>query len=431
MVRATSLPVEAQAHSACPANVMQWPSGLTAIHQPVPATPVVVADVWVQAGSRREPAQWLGMAHFLEHMIFKGTERIAPGAFDRAIEQRGGTANAATSHDYAHFFITAAATDIERTLPELAELLLHARIPEGEFDCERDVVLEELNGCHDDPDWWGFQALCESLYPHHPYGRPILGTAERLQAHSPEDMRRFHRAHYQPENVSVALVGGIEQQRARALIESAFSAFAPRSEAPPVAIEPDPPLATIRRQQIRSSRIEQARLLMGWRGPGTDCLDDAVGLDVLSALLGEGRSSRLVQELREQKQLVQDIGCEFSLQRDSSLIAICALLPLEHAEAVEAIVRDRLRQLQQVPVAAGELARAQRLLCNDYAFSTETPGQLAGLYGYYSTVARLEQATSYPHRVRQIGPQDLQRLAAQYLSPDRYAVTLVKPDPDA
>ena len=409
------------------ADVFTLGNGLTVIHQHVPATPVVVVDVWVKAGACTEPEEWCGMAHFLEHMIFKGTNLLAPGVFDEVIENRGGVTNAATSHDYAHFFITTAAQYLEDTLPALAELLLNAAIPEAEFGRERDVVLEEIRSCYDNPDYVGFQALTESVYQRHPYGRPILGTEAHLMEHCPEKMRRFHKHHYQPENITVAIVGGVAKEAALELVNQSFQSFCPRMDCPRVEAEAEPPLTEIRRQELYLPRLEQSRLLMGWIGPGVDRLGDAYGLDLLSVLLAEGRSSRLVRELREEQGLVQGVSSGFSLQRDSSLFTISACLEAQRLEQVEAVIRDRIYQLQTMPVSEAELNRCKRLLCNDYAFSTEAPSQLAGLYGYYNTIASAELAVTYPEQIQRLKPEDLQQLAQQYLSPHYYAVTVLQP----
>lgn len=409
------------------ANTFRLDNELTVIHQHLPATPVVVADVWVKAGASVEPHEWSGMAHFLEHMIFKGSSRVATGEFDWVVENSGGMANAATSHDYAHFFLTTAVSYLPETLPYLADIVLNASIPQEEFLCERDVVLEEIRSSYDDPDWLGFQTLCQSLYQYHPYRRSILGEEEFLLQHSPEQMRCFHRTHYQPENMTVVLVGGIEQEIALSLVNEAFAEFSIRSECPPYKIEAEPPLTSIRRHELKLPRIEQARLLMGWIGPGAERLEDGIGLDVLSVILAGGRCSRLVRELREEKQLVLDICSDFSLQRDSSLFTISAWLEPQYLKTVEKIICDRLAELQTTAIAEVELSRAQRLLGNDYIFSTETPGQLAGIYGYYNTISTVEQSLVYPITLNRLQPKDFQRLANQYLSPERYAVTVLKP----
>lgn len=410
-----------------PGTISRLDNGLTIIHQYLPATPVVVADVWVRAGATRDPENWAGMAHFLEHMIFKGTKTLAPGVFDREIENQGGMTNAATSHDYAHYLLTIAAPYLEDTLPYLAELLLNAAIPENEFVRERDVVLEEIRQAHDDPDWLGFQALSESIYQRHPYGRSVLGTESELMKQSPEAMRYFHRAHYQPENMTVVIVGGIAQEHALELVSQSFQPFL-RSDCPQSEAVGKPLSMTgIRRQELYLPRLEQARLLIAWTGPGVAQFRSAYGLDLLSVLLAEGRSSRLVRQLREEQQLVQAISSNFSLQRDSSLFTISAWLEPQQLERVESLICAQMEELQTTQVSLEELARCKRLLCNEYAFSTETPNQLAGLYGYYNIIAEAELAITYPDQIQSFQAEELQRLAQQYLSPQQYAITVLKP----
>ena len=409
------------------ANIFNLDNGLTLIHQYLPATPVVVSDIWVQAGAIAEPDAWSGMAHFLEHMIFKGSPRVRVGEFDWVVENRGGIANAATSHDYAHFYLTTAANHIEETLPYLADILLHATIPDEEFIRERDVVLEEIRSSYDDPDWVAFQTLCQTLYQQHPYKRPILGEVELLMKHTPNMMRCFHRTHYQPENMTVVLVGGIEQESALSLVNQTFGEFSVRSECPPNIVNAEPPLIGIRREELHLSRIEHGRLLMGWNCPGADYLETAVGLDLLSVILAGGRCSRLVQELREEKHLALDICSEFSLQKDSSLFTISVWLDGENLDIVENLICDRLYQLQTTPITETELNRAKKLLLNDYIFSTETPAQLAGIYGYYNIISNLEECLLYPQLVNNISSSQLERFANLYLSPERYASVRLKP----
>jgi len=418
-----------------PASITLLDNGLTVIHQHTPAMPVAAVDVWVKAGSVLETDAWSGMAHFLEHMIFKGTAKIAPGVFDREVEHRGGVTNAATSYDYAHYFIATAAQHLEETLPYLADILLNAAIPDDEFDRERDVVLEEIRQSYDNPDCVAFQVLSETVYQRHPYGRPILGNEETLMARSPDEMRAFHRTYYQPENLTVVVVGDVSQDAALSLVDRTFHNFSDRETCPQHSPEAEPPITQIRRKELLMPRIEQARLMMAWLGSGMDSLvqsldeqlNAAYGLDLLSVLLAEGRTSRLVWELREQRNLVQAISSGFSVQRESGLFTITAWLEAEDLARVEAIICDRLSELASLPISEAELSRCKRLLCNDYAFSTETPSQLAGLYGYYSMIVHPEVVCTYPQRIQAIQPEDLQRLAAQYLSPYHYAVTVVKP----
>ena len=406
-------------------SVVVLPNGLTVIHQEM-ATPAAVVDVWVRAGASKEPAEWAGMAHFLEHMVFKGTQRLQPGEFDWAIESQGGMTNAATSHDYAHFYITVAASALPQTLPYLADLLLCAAIPADEFVRERQVVLEEIRQAHDDPDWVGYQALCELLYGEHAYGRAVLGSPDILSARSPEEMRRFHQAHYQPQNMTVVIAGGISQQTALSLVQQSFDRFAPAIWCPEAEAKPLP-MPSHQRRVIALPNLEQSRLTMAWMGPGIADLPRACGLDVISVLLGGGQTSRLVRELREERQLVRDVSSSFSLQADCSVLSLSMWLEAEHVETVEELVCDRIRQLAHTPVTATELARAKRLLLTDYAFSTETPGQIAGLYGYYATIAEPSLAATYPQQLQATTAEDLQQIAQDYLNTQRYTAVVLNP----
>lgn len=401
-----------------PANVIQLDSGLTVIHQEIATTPVVVVDVWIKAGARYEPNSWTGMAHFLEHMVFKGTEQILPGVFDAAIESRGGLTNAATSHDYAHFYMTIAADDLVEALPYLAELLLHAAIPADEFVRERHVVIEEIHQSWDNPDWIGFQTLSEMIYGDHPYGRSVLGSPEILQERSPEEMRQFHRTYYQPDNMQVVITGGVSLDRVLELVRSTFRTFSKRESCPAADLLSSPRLMTNPQHTLSLPRLEHGRLLMAWLGPGIDDLEAACGLDILATVLAEGRMSRLVRELREDRQWVDDIASSFSVQQDCSLFVLSAWLAPNHIKEVEQVICDRIASLATIPLSAPELERAQRVLCNDYAFSMETPGQLAGLYGYYGTLATPELSLAYPDHIRSCTAEQLLPLAGQYLSPN-------------
>jgi zinc protease len=409
------------------ANTFQLSNGLTIIHQYLPATPVVVSDIWVKAGAIAEPEAWSGMAHFLEHMIFKGSPNVMVGEFDWLIESTGGIANAATSYDYAHFYLTTAAAHFEQTLPCLADILLRANIPDDEFIREREVVIEEIHSSYDDPDFIGYQALCQNAYEHHPYRRSILGEKELLLEHTPNQMRCFHRTYYQPENMTIIIVGGIEQERALALVNENFSQFSVRSECPPSRIAVEPPVVSIRRQELYLPRIEQSRLLMAWICPGSESLPEAIALDLIALILTGGRSSGLVRELREERQVVMDIDCSLSLQKDSSMFSIGALLETEHLAMVEQMICDRLNQLHHHLIPAAEIASAKRQLINDYIFSTETPSQLASIYGFYNIVATAAHSALYPQMIAQLQPEQLQAIAQRYLSPEHYAVTVLKP----
>ena len=397
-------------------------NGLKIIHQEISTTPVVVADVWLNTGVTSEPDLWSGMSHFLEHMIFKGSRNILPGEFDYAIESKGGFANAATSYDYTHFFLTMASQYLPETLPYLGEILLQAEIPDDQFYLEREVVLEEIRCSYDDYDWVGLQAINNLIYQQHPYGKSVLGDENLLLKNTPNQMRCYHKAHYQPENINIVLVGNIKRDQAISLVEKNFSNFSVRSECPSVNFDSEPPMVEVRRQELFLPRLEQSRLIMGWMGPGIGDLKGAIALDMLSIILACGRTSRLVKQLREELNLVLDICCQFSLQKHSSLFTICAYLDGDNINQVENLIRKEIHNLQIKPVSQQELDNCKRGLCHDYIFSTETPEQLAGLYGYYQILGDASLAKQYIQLLTSLSAEKLQSYACQYLSSEYYSI---------
>lgn len=208
------------------ANFLKLDNGLTLIHQELPTVSVVSVDIWVSAGTAAEPKEWSGVAHFLEHMIFKGTDKVLPGEFDWLIESQGGIANAATSHDYAHFMFTTAVNNFSSTLSHLAEMLLFAGIPDDEFEQERLVVLEEMHQALDDPNWLAYQSLIQTAYGEHPYSRSVLGEEHIIENITPAQMRQYHRYHYHPEQMTVVVAGAVSVQEALASVERAFAGVA-------------------------------------------------------------------------------------------------------------------------------------------------------------------------------------------------------------
>ncbi len=416
-------------------------NGLTLIHQEIPTTATVTVDVWVEAGAVSEPNEWSGMAHFLEHMIFKGTNKILPGQFDYIIESQGGVTNAATSHDYAHFMFTTAANHFAHTLPHLAEMLLGASIPDHEFNQERLVVIEEIHQAWDDPDWLGYQNLLQIAYGQHPYSRSVLGTPEILQSLTPERMRQYHRSRYRPELMTVVVVGAVSLVETIALVSQAFDVFQ-RNTHPAVLSKignnvesinnTQLGLTGIRRKISHLPRLQHSRLTMAWLGPSVANWQDALRLELLAVILAGGRSSRLVRELREELGWVQDIGSSFSMQKEPSLFSISAHLDACYLEHVEHKIQQHVSELGENLVTSSELTRAKRNLRNNFAFAVESPYQLAGFLGYHGMLGCknlcANWSTAYTDLITAVEPEDLQDLAKRYLSPNSYVLTSLMPE---
>lgn len=384
-----------------------------------------------------EPEECSGIAHFLEHMIFKGTENIRPGEFDCLIEMQGGITNAATSHDYAHYTFTAASDSFGSTLPYLSEMLLDASIPDDEFEQERLVVLEEMRQSQDDPDWLAFQNLMQTAYSNHPYKRSILGSEEVILSLTPDQMRRFHRNRYRPDLMTVVVVGAIAQQEAIDVVSAAFTSSThtstSRQKAEFCGLESAilPTLSNISRHQDYLPRLQHSRMTMAWMGPCVDRLEDALQLELVSTILAEGRSSRLVKELREDLGWVHDICSDFTLQREPGLFTVAAYLDVQYLEPVEHKILEQIHHITTTPVAATELQRAKRSLCNSFAFAIESPDRLASFLGYHGLLGCQGLCSDwsylYASTIEKVQPQDLLKLAQKYLSPEKYAIASLVP----
>jgi zinc protease len=414
-------------------TVRRLPNGLTIIAEQMPVEAVNL-NIYLNVGSVQETDAINGMAHFLEHMVFKGTSRLAAGEFERLIEERGAVTNAATSQDYTHYYITTAPKDFAALAPLQIDVVTNPRIPDDDFEREKLVVLEEIRRSHDSSSRRIYQQAIEVAFAKLPYRRSVLGPESVIEGVTSQQMRYFHATHYQPTAMTAVAVGNLPVEE---LIDIVADGFASQTGTIPAAEfvgkkshpTPEPAFARIVRKEYIDPSLQQARLIMVWRVPGLLNLSETYPLDILAAILSSGRTSRLVQELREERQLVNSISVSNMSNRIQGLFYLSAQLPSENLAQVEQIVIGHISQLQTTLVTESEIARIRRQVANRYIFSTETPSDRADLYGYYqSVVGDLTPALNYPQKIQSLDAQTIQLAARQYLSPSAYGVITVKPE---
>lgn len=408
----------------------QQTNGLTIIAQQMPVEAVNLS-LWVNVGSAVESDGINGMAHFLEHMMFKGTQQLSIGEFERQVEERGAITNAATSQDYTQYYITTAPKDFAQLAPLQIDVVLNCLIPDDAFELERLVVLEEIRRSEDHPRRRTFQRAVETAFDRLPYRRPILGSVEVISQLTPQQMRDFHTTWYQPKAITAVAVGNLPEEELIQIVANSFtSAFTPRVETPGdrPSIPPEPPFTEVVRREFVDDSLQQARLVMVWRVPGLNQLSETYTLDVLAAILGHGRTSRLVRELREERGLVSNISASNMTQLLQGTFYISAQLPVENLEMVEAAIAQHIHKLQTELIHASEIDRIRKQVANRYIFGNETPSERANLYGYYqSLLGNLEPALNYPATIQSLEATDLLAAAKQYLSPESYGVVVMKP----
>ncbi|AFY33232.1 pitrilysin family protein [Calothrix sp. PCC 7507] len=410
----------------------QLPNGLTIVAEQMPIEAVNL-NLWINVGSAVESDAINGMAHFLEHMIFKGTEKLASGEFERRIEERGAVTNAATSQDYTHYYITTAPKDFAELAPLQIDVVTNASIPDDAFERERMVVLEEIKRSEDNPQRRTFRRAMEMAFDELPYRRPVLGPESVISQLQPQQMRDFHRTLYQPQSMTAAVVGNLPVEELVEIVAAGFTRGGETrgGETPPVQgsrVIPEPAFTTIVRREFIDESLQQARLVMVWRVPGLSELNETYALDILAGILGHGRTSRLVRDLREERGLVSSISVSNMSHRLQGTFYISAKCAVENLEAVENAIAQHIRTLQTELVTDKEIDRVRKRVANRFIFGNETPSDRAGLYGYYqSLIGDLEPAFNYPDYIQAQNTDDLLQAAQQYLSPDAYGVVVLKP----
>ncbi|MBE7381977.1 MAG: insulinase family protein [Leptolyngbya sp. SIO1E4] len=417
-------------------TLRRFSNGLTVIAEQMPVEAVNLS-LWFRVGSAMESDAINGMAHFLEHMIFKGTSQLPTGEFERRIEARGGVTNAATSQDYTHFFITTAPQDFAALAPLQIELVMNPLLTDTEFERERPVILEEILRANDSVRRRTFYHSMELAFEQLPYRRAVLGPAAVIEGLTPQQMREFHGYWYQPERITAVAVGNLPVEELIQTVADGFDqALAARKTPLPTRFSdanvyrsaPEAPFSTVQRLERVDAALQQARLVMTWRVPGLADMEQTYALDVLASVLGRGRTARLVQDLREKRQLVTSLSSSNMTYWQQGIFNIAAQLPEENLEQVEAEIAQHVTRICQEPITESELRRVQTQVANRYIFASESPSDRAGLYGYYQTLTgQLDHALTYPAVVQQLTAQDIQAAAQQYLSPEAYGVLTIRP----
>ncbi|TVQ10833.1 MAG: insulinase family protein [Leptolyngbya sp. DLM2.Bin27] len=419
-------------------TIRRLPNGLTVIAEQMPLE-VVNLSLWLRVGSAVESDAINGMAHFLEHMIFKGTQQLQCGEFERRVEDRGAFTNAATSQDYTKYYVTTAPQDFAALAPLQIQMVMAPRLSDDDFERERPVILEEIRRADDNPRRRTHARTMALVFDQLPYRRPVLGPTTVVERLTAQQMREFHATWYQPQNMTAVAVGNLPVETLIATVAEGFDqAMAQRGAAaatdsierfkPLVPGDAEPPFETSRRLEHTDSALTQARLVLTWRVPGVANLEDTYGLDILASVLGRGLTSRLVRDLREDRKLVTSIGCSNMTLAQQGVFMVSAQLPAENLASVEQAIAEHIHTVTQQPVSQAELRRVQTQVANRFIFANETPSDRAGLYGYYHTLTgHIADGLNYPVYIQQLGTEDVLEAAQRHLSGDVYGVLALRP----
>ncbi|GAB4238029.1 MAG: pitrilysin family protein [Kiloniellaceae bacterium] len=390
-------------------RVTRLPTGLTVATDSMPGVATVSLGAWVGAGTRHETPEVNGIAHLLEHMAFKGTERRSAQDIAVEIENVGGHLNAYTSRENTAFYAKVLSEDAPLALDIIADILQHSTFLEDELERERAVVLQEIGQAYDTPDDIVFDHFQETAYPGQALGRPVLGeshTVSALQRHSLWD---YMHGHYGPQQTVVAAAGDIEHDRFVALVAEAFVHDGFRCNG---ATDP----ADYRGGDRREEReLEQVHLLLGFDGVGY-LDDDYYAMNLLSTLFGGGMSSRLFQEVREKRGLVYSVYSFHSAFVDGGLFGLYAGTGSREVEELVPVVCDELGKLT-AGITAEELERARAQVRASLLMSRERSSsraeQLAQQLLIYGRAVPLDEVLG---KVAAVTTDDVERVAGRLLA---------------
>ena len=391
-------------------------------------SPVVSVQVWYRVGSRNERPGATGLAHFLEHMMFKGTPGRGKGEFARLVEQNGGQDNAFTTQDVTSYFVDIASDKVDMVLGLEADRMRHLLLDPKETDSERQVVMEERRTrTEDDPDGLLAEEMNSLAFKAHPYRWPIIGWMEDIERINPVELRAFYDAYYQPNNAVLVVVGDVKAPEILEHVRRLFGPI-PRGPVPPPVTAVEPPPIGERRVLVKKAGAQLPIVDLAWLVPNSESAD-ALALELLSTILSEGRASRLYRRLVYEQRLALGAGGEYSyFSRDPNLFSLSATpLPGQTPEALEQALLGEIERLKSEPVPDEELQRAKNQIEAGFIWGQDSVHSRASSLARFELAGSWRRQADFVPRLRAVSAADLQRAARTYFPTDRKTVGVLLP----
>ena len=395
---------------------------LRLLTESMPQVRSVSIGVWLARGSRHEPAESSGIAHFVEHMLFKGTATRTAEDIAQEIDSVGGQLDAFTAKEYAGYYIKVLDEHLPRAVDILADVVLHPALDADDIEREKKVILEEIKMVEDTPDDLVHELFTESFWEGHPLGRPILGTPDSVERLTGDVLRRYFERVYVPGNFVISAAGSLEHARVRELVEAAFGRGGTTGD--PVDDRRPEATAAFR---IRNKDLEQSHICLG-TSAHAQCDDDRYVGYVLNTLLGGSMSSRLFQNVRERRGLAYSIFSGLSAYRDTGLLTIYAGCATDTVGEVIDLIVEELRHVKRSAVPEAELRRAKDHLKGSLMLGLENTASRMSQLGrqeiYFDRHFGLDETLA---GIERVSVADLQRVAAALFSDGALAGTVLGP----
>jgi len=403
-------------------------NGLRVLVQEDPRNPVVAVQIFYRVGSRNERPGATGLAHFLEHMMFKGTPTRGRGVTSRLIEQNGGRDNAFTTKDMTGYYVNIVADRLDLVLAIEADRMRNLLLDPAEIDSERKVVMEERRmRTDDDPDGLLDEEMNSLAFKAHPYRWPVLGWMSDIARINRTELRAFYDTYYVPNNAILVIAGDVKAAAALALARRHFGPI-PRGATPPAVTAVEPPQIDDRRLVVRKEGAQLPIVNIAWHVPN-HASADAAALELLSTVLSVGRSSRLYRRLVYEERLALGAGGDYTYSSlDPSLFWFYATpLPGRTPEAVEQALLAEVERLKQEPVQPEELERARNEIEASFVWRQDSVFSRASALGRFEMLGSWRLLEDFLPKLRAVSAADLQRVARLYFPLDRKNVSILLP----
>ena len=422
----STLSAKAPALPDSTAQVFQFENGLSLIVQEDRSAPVASVQAWCGTGSIHE-GDWMGagLSHILEHMLFKGTETRPPGAIASEVQNLGGYINAYTSFDRTVYWIDVPAEGASKAVEILADAMMNATLPEAEYAKEQEVIRREFAMGFDDPGRQSSQLMLNTVFAESPLRHPIIGYLDVYNKLTREDVLRYYKSRYVPNNLTFVVTGDVDAQKLRDELAKLFDKQ-PRRALDPVFVAQEPGQLG-RREQHEEFPTELTRLSLSWRIPGVTN-PDTPALELLGEILGSGRSSILNREIRERKRLAHSISSGMLAMQNEGVFVIQAVTDPANRAAVEAESIALLDGVKKNGVSAQELERARKsILSSQLNALTTARGVASDLGSNWLLTRNLDFSKHYLEAIGNVTADDVKRVAREHLSLDRLSVTSLNP----
>lgn len=400
------------------------PNGLRVVCEQVPHVRSVAIGFWVLCGSRNETRREQGITHLLEHMAFKGTSKRSAREIAGVIDSVGGHLNAYTTKEYTCFYVKVLDRHFQLGMELLSDLVLNALLAPEELEKERNVVLEEIKSYEDSPDEQVFDLLTQTILNSHPLGHSILGTPETIRNLTREDLLAYKERFYTPGNSCLAVAGNVNPEEVIAAAGEYWGKFHGQT-----AGEEKIPVKIKGENILKSKKTEQVHLCVGTPGFPRDHEDRYI-LMVLDNILGGSVSSRLFQELREERGLVYATGSHYAAFMDTGLFTVYAGTSLENFTEVLKVIRGQFEDLKNGPLSGEEVQRAKEQIKGNFWLSMENStnrmSRLAKSDLFYKKIITPEEVVA---RIDQVTAGEVLRVARTLFQDDFLTLTAIGPFP--